>query len=373
MIARSIKSYNEEKAKANGKTVEDLHADGEFDVAMPAMMGYFQYRLEKFGLTGVGAAINKLGSKGYSKLAKLLTFGSSQMKEGGTEYGQNILEDVNKYIARIDTPENIEKYKDNPVDLYNKIGEEFVRSAQSRESKEALYKGIAGGAGGTIVGTSYNKVMAATKSKDQVKSQEDLVDTMLELESMQRNKSLSDSDREVIKTAQDAALEELKKIQAEAEENVSSLNEQQVDEIVKLREEQVSLNNQLWNVENSENLTREQKDKVVESLQKKFKDNVVRVRQIQKESMDSKEAEEKVATEQEAPAAPEQVLTEEEQLLPLKDEQGSTFESPEGSQRFIIGGRQRTIALVDASGKLIGAFDSKTGEKGRLRSHQKMN
>jgi len=363
MIARSIKSYNEEKAKANGKTVEALHADGEFDVTIPSMMGVFEYRLEKLGLSRVGTAIAKLGSKGYSKLAKLLTFGSSQMLEGGTEYGQNILEDVNKYIARIDTPENIEKYKDNPVALYNKIGEEFVRSAQSRESKEALYKGLAGGAGGTIVGASYNKVMAATKSKDQVKSQEDLVDTMLELESMQRNKSLSDSDREVIKTAQDAALDELKKIQAEAEENVSSLNEQQVDEIVKLREEQVSLNNQLWNVENSENLTREQKDKVVESLQKKFKDNVVRVRQIQKESMDSKEAEEKVATEQEAPAAPEQVLTEEEQLLPLKDEQGSTFESPEGSERFIIGGRQRTIALVDASGKIIGAFDSKTGEK----------
>ena len=363
MIARSIKSYNEEKAKANGKTVEELHADGEFDITIPAMMGVFEYRLEKLGLTRVGSAIKTLGKKGYSKLAKLLTFGTTQMIEGGTEYGQNILEDVNKYIARINTPENTEKYKGNPVALFNKIGEEFVRSAQSRESIEALYKGIAGGAGGTIVGTSYNKVMAATKSKDQVKSQEDLVDTMLELESMQRNKSLSDSDREVIKTAQDAALDELKKIQAEAEENVSSLNEQQVNEIVKLREEQVSLNNQLWNVENSENLTREQKDKVVEALQKKFKDNVTRVRQIQKESIDSKKAEEKAAAEQEAPVAPEQAVTEEEQLLPLKDEQGSTFESPEGSQRFIVGGRQRTIALVDASGKLIGAFDSKTGEK----------
>ena len=363
MIARSIKSYNEEKAKANNKTVDALHADEEFEVALPAMMGYFEYRLEKLGLSGVGSAINRLGSKGYSKLAKLLTFGSAQMKEGGTEYGQNVLEDVNKYIAKIDTPENIEKYKDNPLALYEKIGEEFVRSAQSRESREALYKGIAGGTGGTILGASYNKVMAATKNKDQVKAQEDLVDTMLDLESIQRNKGLSDSDREVVKTAQDAALEELKKIQAEAEENVSSLNEQQVDEIVRLREEQVSLNNQLWNVENSENLTREQKDKVVEALQKKFKDNVTRVRQIQKESIDSKKAEEKAATEQEAPVAPEQAVTEEEQLLPLKDEQGAPFESPEGSERFIIGGRQRTIALLDPSGKLIGAFDSKTGEK----------
>ena len=49
--------------------------------------------------------------------------------------------------------------------------------------------------------------------------------------------------------------------------------------------------------------------------------------------------------------------------LQLLNEDNTTFEKPDGSELYIIGKTQRTVALVDSSGKLLGAFDAKTGKK----------
>ena len=49
--------------------------------------------------------------------------------------------------------------------------------------------------------------------------------------------------------------------------------------------------------------------------------------------------------------------------LQLLNEDNTPFERPEGSQLYSIGKTQKTVALVDSAGKLLGAFDSKTGAK----------
>jgi hypothetical protein len=309
MIARSIRDHNKTKAEANKTTVEELHKTGEFEVLIPGSIGVLAYKLEKAGIKGVGTAINALATKGYSKLAKLLTFGGSQFKEGATEFGQNILEDINNFLGSLNVEESKKIYKGRPDLLAEEIGKEFVKSATSRESREAFYKGLAGGAGGTTLGATYNKVMSVTKSKEETDKQDDLTERILDLEAMERNPSLNESEKEGIKTSKDAALEELKRIQIEAEKMAENYSQEQIDEFVQLREEQVFLNNQLWTTENSKNLNREQKDKVIQNLQDKFQKNVSRVKEVQKEAIEG------VKTKKEgAPSQPaqEEVLVQEE-------------------------------------------------------------
>lgn len=362
MIARSIRDHNKTKAEANKTSVEELHKTGEFEVLIPGSIGVLAYKLEKAGIKGVGTAINRLATKGYSKLAKLLTFGGSQFKEGATEFGQNILEDINNFLASLNVEESKKIYRGRPDLLAEVIGKEFVKSATSRESREAFYKGIAGGAGGTTLGATYNKVMSVTKSKEETDKQDDLTERILDLEAMERNPSLNESEKEGIKTSKDAALEELKRIQIEAEKMAENYSQEQIDEFVQLREEQVFLNNQLWTTENSKNLNREQKNKVIQNLQDKFQKNVSRVKEIQKEAIEgAKTKKEEAPTKQETKTP--QPITETESGLILTEEDGSTFVEPEGSSRYAIGETQRTVAVIDSSGKLLGAFDAKTGKK----------
>ena len=483
MIARSIRDHNKTKAEANKTSVEELHKTGEFEVLIPGSIGVLAYKLEKAGIRGVGTAINRLATKGYSKLAKLLTFGGSQFQEGATEFGQNILEDINNFLASLNVEESKKIYRGRPDLLAEVIGKEFVKSATSRESREAFYKGIAGGAGGTTLGSAYKKVMSVTKSKEETDKQDDLTERILDLEAMERNPSLNESEKEGIKTSKDAALEELKRIQIEAEKMAENYSQEQIDEFVQLREEQVFLNNQLWTTENSKNLNREQKNKVIQNLQDKFQKNVSRVKEIQKEAIEgaktkkeespSQPTQEEVLVEEETDpkgrtfkryatttekdgiktttytfnrsdkeasqrsksiVKPEvafgerfevdpeseyndvifedelkvvgvenilenpnprsdqtqyqsdvvvenkeggrttlkgirlrektpQPITETESGLILTEEDGSTFVDPEGSSRYAIGETQRTVAVIDSSGKLLGAFDAKTGKK----------
>ena len=362
MIARSIRDHNKTKAEANKTTVEELHKTGEFEVLIPGSIGVLAYKLEKAGIKGVGTAINRLATKGYSKLAKLLTFGGSQFKEGATEFGQNILEDINNFLASLNVEESKDIYRGRPDLLAEVIGKEFVKSATSRESREAFYKGIAGGAGGTTLGATYNKVMSVTKSKEETDKQDDLTERILDLEAMERNPSLNESEKEGIKTSKDAALEELKRIQIEAEKMAENYSQEQIDEFVQLREEQVFLNNQLWTTENSKNLNREQKNKVIQNLQDKFQKNVSRVKEIQKEAIEGAKTKKEEAPAEQETKTP-QPITETESGLILTEEDGSTFVEPEGSSRYAIGETQRTVAVVDSSGKLLGAFDAKTGKK----------
>lgn len=134
------------------------------------------------------------------------------------------------------------------------------------------------------------------------------------------------------------------------------------DEVFRLSKETEGLNLTSEKNQQATNLIREKRklEKIIEGKdenlvapQKKRIDEInEQLSKVQQEQVVEEVAELETETE-----------TETRDQLELLNEDKTPFERPEGSELYIIGKRQKTVALVDSAGKFLGAFDSKTGEK----------
>lgn len=271
MIGESIRSFNKEKALANNVTESELYESGSAEVLLPGTIGYFNYLLEKLSLGRIGKAINTMPSGVKKFFGGLLESG---ITEGATEGGQFIGEELNKFIAS-------KTEIDGKLDLTG-IDNKLVEIISSREFRESIYKGIAGGKGAFAGGKAYT-AMAGVKTDEQTKKQDDALDKLIKLKDARQKTKLSPEEDQAFTTAEEEAKNEIRVINEEAVDILSKLEEDQVKEIEQLQREQQSLNNQLINTVNSKNLTENQKKLVIEALQKKFKENVDRVNEIKKQ------------------------------------------------------------------------------------------
>ena len=284
MIGESIRSYNKEKAIANNVSEEELYNSGDAEITTPGIIGFFSYRMEKFGLGKIGKAIREM-PQGVKKF--FANFLSTSTTEGLTEGGQFIAEEINKFIGSKD--------KINEEDDLSGIGDKFVEILRSREFRESIYKGIAGGGGAYSGGRAYT-AMAGIKTDEQTKKQDDAFDMLIKLKDARQKAKLTPEEDQAFTTAEEQAKKEIKDVNEEAAETLNSLEENEVKEIEQLQREQQSLNNMLINTVNSKNLTEEQKEIVIKELQKKFKNNVDRVNEIKKQVKTPKTKEEKKDT-----------------------------------------------------------------------------
>lgn len=272
MIGESIRNFNKEKAISNKVSEAELYESGEAEIALPGIIGLFSYQMEKFGLGKISKALSKLPKSAYQFFSRTLY---SMGTEGVTEGGQFVAEELNKYIgsqAKVDGKEDL-----------SGVGEKFVEIIKSREFREAIYKGVAGGGGAYAGGTAY-KAMAGVKTAEQVKKQDEAYEKLLDLEDARQKTKLTPEQDQAFTAAEESAKKDIRDVDNEAAETLSNLEEDQVSEIEKLQEEQQSLNNMLLNTVASENLTEEQKDIVIGELQKRFKENLERVKEIKDQS-----------------------------------------------------------------------------------------
>lgn len=272
MIGESIRNFNKEKAISNKVSEAELYESGEAEIVVPGMIGLFSYEMEKLGLGKISKALSELPKNAYQFFARTLY---SMFNEGATEGGQFIAEELNKYIgskAKIDGKEDL-----------SGIGEKFKEIIKSREFRESIYKGIGGGGGAYSGGTAY-KAMAGVKTAEQVKKQDEAYEKLLDLEDARQKTKLTPEQDQAFTAAEESAKKDIRDVDDEAAETLSNLEEDQVSEIEKLQEEQQSLNNMLLNTVASENLTEEQKDIVIGELQKRFKENLERVKEIKNQS-----------------------------------------------------------------------------------------
>ena len=96
MIGDAIYDSNTEKAKAKGKSVQELYDDGEDEFLVPLTVGAIGGKFESMGIKGVGKFING-ATKGFKKSAAIMLNNSG--KEGLTEWLQFGLEN-GEYSSR---------------------------------------------------------------------------------------------------------------------------------------------------------------------------------------------------------------------------------------------------------------------------------
>lgn len=319
MIGESIRSFNKEKAKSNKISEAELYESGEAEIAFPGIVGFFSYEMEKFGLGKISKFLSKLPKSVYRFFARTLY---SMGAEGLTEGGQFIAEELNRYIgsqAKVDGKEDL-----------SGVGEKFAELIKSREFREAIYKGVAGGGGAYAGGTAY-RAMAGVKTDEQIKKQDEAYEKLLDLEDARQKTKLTPEQNEAFETAEESAKKDIKDIDDEAAETLNNLEEDQVSEIEKLQEEQQSLNNMLLNTVASENLTEEQKDIVIGELQKKFKENLERVKEIKKQSQektgDTETTQDKKVDEEPSPVKESFDITDENDVKAAEQKYDSTTES----------------------------------------------
>jgi hypothetical protein len=321
MIGESIRSYNKEKAVANNVTEEELYESGEAEIIMPGIIGFFAYRMEKFGLGKIGKAIKSM-PKGVKKFFfNLIGTGTT---EGVTEGGQFVAEELNKFIGSKD--------KIDGEDDLSGIGDKFVEILGSREFRESIYKGVAGGGGAYSGGRAY-RAMAGVKTNEQTKKQDKAFDKLIKLKDARQKTKLTPEEDKAFATAEEEAKGDIKNVNEEAAEILSKLEEEQVSEIEGLQREQQSLNNMLVNTVNSKTLNEEQKQIVITELQKKFKKNVDRVNEIKKGAKPSTEKQESKGFD----------LTSEEDVKSVEQKYDSTTEADKFT---IIDAAKRTQAAL---------------------------
>lgn len=284
MIGESIRSYNKEKAVANNVTEEELYESGDSEIIVPGTIGFLAYKMEKFGLGKIGKAIKAMPAGVKKFVSNLIGTG---VTEGATEGGQLVAEELNKFIGSRD--------KIDEEDDLSGIGDKFVEILGSREFREAIYKGVAGGGGAYSGGRAYT-AMAGVKTDEQTKKQDDAFDKLIKLKDARQKTKLTPEEDQAFTAAEEEAKGELMVVNEEAADMLSKLEQEQVIEIEELQKEQQSLNNMLINTVNSKNLTEEQKQIVISELQKKFKKNVDRVNEIKKGVKTSTKEEKKETT-----------------------------------------------------------------------------
>jgi len=98
MVGGSIASYNQEKAKSKGISVDELYKRGENEFAIPATIGAIGTGLEAIGLKGTIGLINKKLTGSFAK--KFATAFVDVNKEGLTEFTQTGLDAANNALAQ---------------------------------------------------------------------------------------------------------------------------------------------------------------------------------------------------------------------------------------------------------------------------------
>ena len=172
---------NEEKAKANNTTVDNLLKSGNYDVKAPMQIAAFQAGLEYFGVskilgrTGIGRKLNKkvgeLLTKNYKKQKNIRTglniLGTGRT-EAFTEMGQTGLEIYNKELA-------VAKGKGEDINDLMSI----VNGMFSPEGIEAGLQGFFGGSGlkgGAYSAKALNNIRKNDASLDVENDLSNLVD-----------------------------------------------------------------------------------------------------------------------------------------------------------------------------------------------------
>jgi hypothetical protein len=177
MVGGSIASYNKEKAKSKGISVDELYKRGENEFAIPATIGAIGTGLEAIGLKGTIGLINKKLTGSIAK--KFATTFVDVNKEGLTEFTQTGLDAANNALAQGKSATEATKIA---------VDEMF-----SKKGLESYLMGAVGSAGASGLGRVAKGMLPANK-----KTVTEATQKISEMESELSNPNISPATQEFI-------------------------------------------------------------------------------------------------------------------------------------------------------------------------------
>lgn len=300
MVGQSIKTYNDERARSKGITVDELYQKGEYDIAVPALIGGVGYSFEKFGLVTMGRSFGLMGASAKQMVARFLT---ATTTEGGTEGLQFLSEKINQYLGA--NPESVKTLEmmltptGANIPMAAARDPEFVKYLSSLPFdpmfRESIYKGMAGGGFASGTGIITSRYL---KSAEELAVQDKAMEGLEKTAEIKNKRNLTEEESQAVETAEGQFFSKIKDAQLKVEAIDKELSDTDRSRVNELGQELQSLNNQLYTVLNSPNyINEEQRNMVIQELEDKANKAKAEIKSIR--TATEQRLAEKPATEQE--------------------------------------------------------------------------
>ena len=279
MVSGSVRDFNNQKAEKLGITVDELIETGQSEIMTPALIGGVGFALEKAGIKGVTSAINAMAIGPKRALIKVL---NASTKEGGTEWLQTGLDEMNTLIAK-GMPATVEgealDKSGNPIKIQVPNPELISlvwKKMGSKEGLESLLQGAVGG-GVTAGGGRSIKKINRINAQANIRSSEDnqqissLINDISTIEDGLSRTKLSPEDKKVFQEENARKRAELNRVQKKAVELVNELDDGQIQELNTNSEIVAETLNDINKIEKNDTYTLNERSVLVSSLKEKAK------------------------------------------------------------------------------------------------------
>ena len=265
MVQASIRDFNVGKAEAEGVSLEELIENGDAETFVPASLGALAYRFEKFGIKGVGKAINGMSTGARKTLVSIL---NASGKEGGTEFAQSIVESFNTGLGK----------SGNDLDV---AGDEVVKFIQE-EGLETFLQGAVGGGVSAGGGARIKRAATTLRSKAAEKAITEKSSKILTIDALLNNPKVPKEQKNLLQTTRTALKKEIDDAINEPNSLIRKLNDDQISKINEIAENTEKLKKK---AKEADKLPPEASKIVKEELNKKLVKNAEKTDKIvQKQS-----------------------------------------------------------------------------------------
>jgi len=279
MISGSVRDFNNQKAEELGITTDELISSGQSEIMTPAIIGGVGFALEKAGIKGVTSAINAMAIGPKRALIKIL---NASGKEGGTEWLQTGLDEMNSLIAKgmsatvegevKDKGGNLIKTQVPNPELINLVWKKMG----SKEGIESLLQGAVGG-GASAGGGRSIKTIRRLNGQANIRSSQDnaaitsLVSEISIADEALSNPQLSPEDRKTFEDFNKAKKAELNTVKRKSVDLVNELDDAQVETLNKNSEIITETLNDIKKIDDNETFTVNERSVLVTALKQKSK------------------------------------------------------------------------------------------------------
>ena len=299
MVGQSIKTYNEERARSKGITVDELYEEGGYDIAVPALIGGVGYSFEKLSLATMGRSFNLMNASAKQILSRFLT---ATTTEGGTEGLQFLSEKINQYLGAnpqsVKTLEMMLTPTGANIPMAVASDPEFVKYLSSLPFdpmfRESIYKGMAGGGFASGAGIITSRYL---KSAEELAVQDKAMEGLEKTAEIRNKRNLTEEESQAVETVEGQYFSKIKDAQLKVEAIDQELSDTDRSRVNELGQELQSLNNQLYTVLNSPNYNEEQRNMVIQEFEDRANKVKTEIKSIR--TATEQRLAEKPATEQE--------------------------------------------------------------------------
>lgn len=294
MIASEIITYNEEKAKSMGITVEQLIEQGDGEVFVPSTFGMIEGQIERFQLGKLAKVFKKAPNSFKDFFVKLFVTSS---ENGIQELGQGMANIVNEEMGRV-SGRNL---KDGTDDSGLMLGLEAIIDPKNRKLlTNATLNGVLGGQGAVFMGTTkhvianvapeqMSKLVSIIRTPEQYEQQEEIIDNLNDIQADRANPDLTQEEVDALDQAEKVNLDQIRDIQEENLQVIERMEETEVTRADEIYKELDKISENIKSINNAYHISEINKRKYIAPLNSKIGELTTELSGLRKTAKDRPE------------------------------------------------------------------------------------